>query len=100
MNNTFGIKGVEDHCYFLKSVDDAHRLRVHIRCGGVSEYVQAREELGSRFLGARCSCFARVCGCVCLWFCDHFLWRVWGLSQALGRVATNLEGLGAGQGGT
>lgn len=30
MNNTFGIKGVEDHCHFLKSIDDAHRLRLRI----------------------------------------------------------------------
>lgn len=30
VNNTFGIKGVEDHCHFLKSIDDAHRLRLRI----------------------------------------------------------------------
>ena len=28
VNNTFGIKGVEEQCYFLKSIEDAHRLRV------------------------------------------------------------------------
>ena len=32
VNNTFGIKGVQEHCFFLKSIDDAHRLRVHVRC--------------------------------------------------------------------
>lgn len=31
MNNTFGIQGVRERCFFLKSIDDAHRLRVHIR---------------------------------------------------------------------
>lgn len=31
VNNTFGIKGVKDHAWFLKSVDDAHKLRVHLR---------------------------------------------------------------------
>lgn len=30
VNNTFGIKGVSDHCFFLKSIDDAHRLRVRL----------------------------------------------------------------------
>ena len=30
VNNTFGIKGVEEQCYFLKSIEDAHRLRVRI----------------------------------------------------------------------
>ena len=34
MNNTFGIKGVQEHCFFLKSIDDAHRLRVHVRWAG------------------------------------------------------------------
>lgn len=34
VNNTFGIKGVQEHCFFMKSIEDAHRLRVHIRCGG------------------------------------------------------------------
>jgi NADH dehydrogenase FAD-containing subunit len=35
VNNTFGIRGVAERCFFLKSIDDAHRLRVHIRCGCV-----------------------------------------------------------------
>lgn len=30
VNNTFGIQGVRERCFFLKSIDDAHRLRVHI----------------------------------------------------------------------
>ncbi|EFN54551.1 hypothetical protein CHLNCDRAFT_58189 [Chlorella variabilis] len=30
VNNTFGIQGVAERCFFLKSIDDAHRLRVHI----------------------------------------------------------------------
>ena len=30
VNNTFGIKGVEEQCYVLKSIEDAHRLRVRI----------------------------------------------------------------------
>jgi hypothetical protein len=31
VNNTFGIKGVAERCFFLKSIEDAHRLRTHIR---------------------------------------------------------------------
>lgn len=27
VNNTFGVKGVEDHCFFFKSIEDASRLR-------------------------------------------------------------------------
>ena len=27
MNNTFGIKGVAEHTYFFKSIDDANNLR-------------------------------------------------------------------------
>ena len=30
VNNTFGIPGVREHCFFLKSIDDARALRVHI----------------------------------------------------------------------
>eukprot|EP00884_Botryococcus_braunii_P007779 jgi/Botrbrau1/17001/Bobra.49_2s0060.1 len=30
VNNTFGIQGVEDYCFFFKSVDDANRLRSHV----------------------------------------------------------------------
>jgi hypothetical protein len=32
VNNTFGIKGVEQYCYYFKSIEDANRLR-----GRVSE---------------------------------------------------------------
>jgi NADH:ubiquinone reductase (non-electrogenic) len=28
VNNTFGIRGVEEHCFFLKSVEDARRMRL------------------------------------------------------------------------
>ncbi len=31
MNATFGIKGVQEHCFFLKSMEDAQQLRRHIR---------------------------------------------------------------------
>jgi NADH:ubiquinone reductase (non-electrogenic) len=27
INNTFGIKGVQEHCFFFKSIEDASRLR-------------------------------------------------------------------------
>lgn len=27
VNNTFGVSGVEDHCFFFKSIGDANRLR-------------------------------------------------------------------------
>lgn len=30
VNNTFGIQGVEENCFFFKSVDDANRLRSHV----------------------------------------------------------------------
>lgn len=30
MNNTFGIKGVADHCMFFKSIEDASALRKRI----------------------------------------------------------------------
>ncbi|PRW45623.1 NADH dehydrogenase [Chlorella sorokiniana] len=30
VNATFGIKGVQDHCFFLKSMEDAQQLRRHI----------------------------------------------------------------------
>ena len=33
MNATFGIKGVQEHCFFLKSMEDAQQLRRHIRQG-------------------------------------------------------------------
>lgn len=29
-----GIKGVQHHCWFLKTIDDAHKLRVHLRWAG------------------------------------------------------------------
>ena len=32
VNNTFGVKGVQDHCFFFKNIEDASRLR-----GQVSE---------------------------------------------------------------
>ncbi len=31
VNNTFGVQGVWEHCWFLKSIDEAHKLRVHLR---------------------------------------------------------------------
>ena len=31
MNATFGIKGVQEHCFFLKTMEDAKTLRRHIR---------------------------------------------------------------------
>lgn len=30
VNNTFGIPGVADYCWFLKNIDQAHKLRVHL----------------------------------------------------------------------
>lgn len=30
VNNTFGIKGVKDHCMFFKSIEDASALRRRI----------------------------------------------------------------------
>jgi NADH:ubiquinone reductase (non-electrogenic) len=33
VNATFGIQGVEEHCWFLKTIQDANRLRRHIRQG-------------------------------------------------------------------
>lgn len=30
VNNTFGIPGVKENCLFLKSIDDAHALRIRI----------------------------------------------------------------------
>lgn len=30
VNNTFGVPGVNEHCYFLKSLEDAHDLRTHV----------------------------------------------------------------------
>ena len=30
MNATFGIPGVTEHCWFLKSMEDAQKLRRHI----------------------------------------------------------------------
>ena len=32
VNATFGIKGVQEHCFFLKTMEDAKTLRRHIRC--------------------------------------------------------------------
>ena len=32
VNATFGIKGVQEHCFFLKSMEDAQQLRRHVRC--------------------------------------------------------------------
>eukprot|EP00887_Chlorella_sp_A99_P003955 scaffold11.g3955.t1 len=32
--NTFGIKGVKEHAFFLRSIEDAKKLRTHIRQGG------------------------------------------------------------------
>lgn len=29
-NNTFGVKGVEEHAFFFKSIEDAGRLRRHV----------------------------------------------------------------------
>ena len=31
VNATFGIKGVQEHCFFLKTMEDAKALRRHIR---------------------------------------------------------------------
>jgi hypothetical protein len=31
VNNTFGVKGVKENCWFLKTIDEAHKLRVHLR---------------------------------------------------------------------
>lgn len=44
MNNTFGIKGVGEHCWFLKTIDEAHKLRVHIRRAAA---LRGRQGLGS-----------------------------------------------------
>ena len=33
VNATFGIKGVQEHCFFLKSMEDAQQLRRHVRQG-------------------------------------------------------------------
>ncbi|GAB4816314.1 hypothetical protein N2152v2_003360 [Parachlorella kessleri] len=30
VNNTFGVRGVNEHCWFLKTIDEAHKLRVHL----------------------------------------------------------------------
>ncbi|KAK9815675.1 hypothetical protein WJX72_007865 [[Myrmecia] bisecta] len=30
VTNTFGIEGVEEHCFFFKDISDAHRLRRHV----------------------------------------------------------------------
>lgn len=30
VNNTFGVPGVNEHCFFLKTLEDAHNLRTHI----------------------------------------------------------------------
>ncbi|GAB4819591.1 hypothetical protein N2152v2_006637 [Parachlorella kessleri] len=30
VNNTFHIAGVEENCFFLKTIGDAHRLRIHL----------------------------------------------------------------------
>lgn len=34
MNATFGIPGVKEHCFFLKSMQDAQELRRHVRWAG------------------------------------------------------------------
>jgi NADH:ubiquinone reductase (non-electrogenic) len=30
VNNTFGVPGVNEHCNFLKTLEDAHNLRTRI----------------------------------------------------------------------
>lgn len=30
VTNAFGVEGVREHCFFFKTVEDAHRLRVHL----------------------------------------------------------------------
>lgn len=30
VNNTFGVPGVNEHCHFLKSLEDAHNLRMRV----------------------------------------------------------------------
>lgn len=31
VSNDFGVAGVKDYAWFLKTVEDAHKLRVHLR---------------------------------------------------------------------
>jgi hypothetical protein len=36
VNATFGVPGAEEHCWFLKSMEDAQALRRHVRWEGVN----------------------------------------------------------------
>jgi len=49
--NTFGIEGVEDHCYFLKQIDDATRIRSKVMdCMETANYPSTCEEERDRLL--------------------------------------------------
>lgn len=48
MNNTFGIKGVAEHTFFFKSIEDANRLRRQIsECFERASLPQCSQEVQS-----------------------------------------------------
>lgn len=50
-NSTFGVKGVEENCFFFKTVEDAHRLRRHVaECFERASLPQTRKEERERLL--------------------------------------------------
>ncbi|CAD7703445.1 unnamed protein product [Ostreobium quekettii] len=50
-NNTFGVEGVKEHCFFFKTVEDAHRLRRHVSvCFERASLPQTTEEERRRLL--------------------------------------------------
>ncbi len=47
MNNTFGIKGVQEHCSFFKSIEDANGLRCRVsECFERAALPDTPEEVG------------------------------------------------------
>ena len=46
VNNTFGIKGVEEHTFFFKNIEDAHKLRRRVsECFERASLPQTTEEV-------------------------------------------------------
>ena len=88
VTNSFGIKGVKEFCLYLKTVEDAMKIRQHIsecferaKLPGISEEARA---MGTRYRGSHCNavyiflsllffrCVGWVCVCGC-WRADALL---------------------------
>ena len=57
-NNTFGIKGVEDHCFFFRSITNANELRRRVsECFERAALPQCTREVPKQ----TCACFTGTC---------------------------------------